>query len=226
GCASAKAEPLLVQPGGKAVVAVKMEPINVGQKGAAIVLETDSPKTPEVRLQLIEEGWRRPPYVAEFRADVFYPRGFSNEEVREATVIVVTSQEAPEKTPVLTSDLPFLEFGAPKVSEKPYIGDPRRAVRTYVFPVRFSADPPAAGFSGVVSVADPWAPDQVLRRNVVGEANRPIVAVPSRLVLEVSRQGRDLPACSAAGSMVPGAARLTGRPCAGKSPGREKPQIG
>lgn len=186
GCASARAEPLLVPPGGRSAVAVKMEPIDVGQKGAAIVVGTDSPQTPEVRLQLIEEGWRRPPYVLEFRAELFYQQGFSREEVREAAVKVVTSQEAPDKTPLVTSDLPFLECGAPKVSEEPYLGDPRKAVRTYVFPVRFSADPPSSGFSGMVSVADPWVPDQVLRRNVIGEANRPIRAVPSRLILDVS----------------------------------------
>ena len=66
-----------------------MERIDVGTRGAAIVLGTDSPQTPEVRLQLIEEGYRRPPFVLQFQADLFYPQGFSKSEVREATVEVV-----------------------------------------------------------------------------------------------------------------------------------------
>lgn len=185
GCAaSIQAEPRMVPPGGKSAVIVSLDPLEVGARPVTILLETDAPATPEVKLELVQEGYRRPPYVFQFVGQLFYQQGYSRDATREVAVDVVMPRESPAGPPMITTDLSFMEFGPPTVSEIPYITDPRMVMRSYRFPVRFVADPPAEVFSGQVSVADPWIPGRILSLNVFGKANPPIHAIPARLVLD------------------------------------------
>jgi len=56
GCAAAQAEPEIVPPGGRSVVRVGVDSLEVGSRAATITLETDSPTTPQVILTVVAEG--------------------------------------------------------------------------------------------------------------------------------------------------------------------------
>jgi len=186
GCASAWAEPEIVPPGGRSLIRVTLDPLEVGVRAASITLETDAPTTPQVKLNLIAEGYRRPPYLFEINGDLYYHEGYSNNETRKVIVDAVTSKEVPPQPPSLSSDPPLVEFGPASVSERPHALSPDLLVRSYTYPVRFSKEPPKEGFAGEVSVADPWVPGRVLRTRLVAEQNRAIRVVPSLLVLSMT----------------------------------------
>lgn len=185
GCATVTAEPLVVPPGGKTAVSVKMDPLEVGARAATFTVETDSPISPRVYLQLTQEGYRRPPYVFLFTAELFYQRGYSKFDTREVLVDTVEPAGSTGAPPAVTSDLAFLRFDPLGSKEKPFAADPRMVVRSYRYEVRLVADPPTTAFAGRALVSDPWVPGRVLERNIFGEANPPIHAVPARLILQV-----------------------------------------
>jgi len=193
GCASATANPMVVPPGGESMVTVVMDPIEVGVRAATITVETDAPATPTVGLQIMVEGFRRPPYLFQLSGQLFYQEGYTPEEAREIQVQVIALSGVPERPPVVTSDLPFLQLGIPTVTRRPYLVDAKMQVLSYLFPIRFRSKPPNEAFSGEVAVVDPWDSDRVLRQKVFGEYNRPIRVAPSRLMLDVGG-GNELPA--------------------------------
>jgi len=183
GCATARVEPLLVPPQGKATVSI--DSLEVGIRAAQITLETDSPTTPQVLLQVMVKGHRRPPYVFQVICELFYQEGFTREDTRELTVETIELKGTPENRPAVACDLPFLQIDSRGATEKTHALDPALVARTYRYQVGFAKDPPAEAFAGTVSVADPWISGRVLGRNVLGEANRPIRVAPSRLVLDL-----------------------------------------
>ncbi len=186
GCATARAEPEIVPPWGKSSVTVNMDSLEVGVRAATITLETDAPSTPQVPLQLIAEGYRRPPYVFQINADLYYQAGYTDDDVRKVLVDTVVLRGIPADPPALSTDVQILQFGKPTIAERPYIADPDMLVRSYTFPVRFAKHPPEEGFSGEVRVADPWVRGRVLRARLFGERNLPIRAIPTRLILDAS----------------------------------------
>ncbi|MDR3620804.1 MAG: DUF1573 domain-containing protein [Paludisphaera borealis] len=189
GCATAEADPVLVPPGGRSTVTVRMDPLEVGVRAATITLETDAPLTPTVGLQVIAEGYRRPPYLFQMTNGLYFHEGYSRDEPREISIDVVALRSTPDTPPAVTNDLPFLEIGPPTSREVDHAKGPEFVVRTYRYPVRIVADPPDEGFSGQVSAAAPWIDGRSLQCNVHGEPNRPIRVVPSRLVLDVTKDG-------------------------------------
>jgi hypothetical protein len=148
-------------------------------------LQTDFSASPQIQLQLFVEGCRIPPYLFQFAGDLYYPEGYSADDVRNVTVDTIEPKGTPEVPPRLTSDLPFLRFEPPTVSERPFLTDATLIVRTYRFPVKFASPPPAERFDGEISVLDSWVAGRVLRCKVHGDANLPIRAAPSHLILTV-----------------------------------------
>ncbi len=183
GCATARVEPSLVPPRGRAAVIVEASPFEVGVRAATITLRTDSSVSPDIRLPVVLEGYREPPYVFQLTCELYYRAGYTMDDVRELTVETIEPAGAPKISPRPATDLPFLRFGSPTISDGPFLAGPTIIVRQYRFPVGFASAPPSRGFDGEVSVPDPWAAGRVLRRNVHGEPNLPIRAAPSRLVL-------------------------------------------
>jgi hypothetical protein len=183
GCATVRAEPRWVPPKGRAIIDVEATPIEVGVRPVSILLETDSPSSPEVRLQFTVIGYRRPPYLMSAVGELFYRTGYSANEIRDVFVEIVEPVASPRKHPQLSSSLPFLRFGQPTVVERGFFNNPGLIASTYQYPVVFSSPPPANAFEGEVTVADPWNPDRVQRILVHGDANQPINSSPSRVLL-------------------------------------------
>jgi hypothetical protein len=193
GCATAEAKPEIVPPGGKSSVLVNMDSLEVGVRVASITLETDSPATPLINLQLVAEGFRRPPYVFQLNADLYYHEGFADDEVRKVIVDTVVLRGVSPDPPLLSIDVEVLQIGMPSVAERPYLADADLLVRSFTFPVRFAKHPPDEGFSGEIRVTDRWNPGRVLRSRVFGERNLPIRAIPPRLVLDASSESSSSP---------------------------------
>ena len=189
GCAKAEASPLLVPPGGRSTVAVTVDSSEVGVRVSTITLQTDAPATPSVELRVAVEGYRDPPYLVDATKALCFREGYSPGEPREFVVNAVALKSMPEAAPSVTSDLPFLEFGPPTFVDKQHVKGPEVVIRSYQYPVRFAAAPPDEGFSGRVSVADPWVEGRTIQSMVLGEPNRPIRVVPSRLVLDLAKNG-------------------------------------
>lgn len=189
GCARAEANPLLVPPGGRSTIVVEMDPIEVGVRAATVTLETDSPSRPTVGLQIAAEGYHKPPYLLRSTEGLFFREGYSREEPREFVVDAVAAAREPETPPVVACDLPFLQFDPPTVRDGAHLKGPDFVTRTYRYPVRFVAEPPDEGFSGRITVADPWVEGRSLACNVLGEPNHPIRVVPSRVVLKAGQDG-------------------------------------
>ncbi len=186
GCATARAEPELVPPGGRSLIRVSMESLEVGARAATITLGTDSPVSPQINLTLVVEGYRRPPYLFQINADLYYQEGYSADETRKVVVDAITLKGVPPDPPVLSYDTAVLQVAPPTVAERPYIANPEMLVQSYTFPVRFAKPPPQGGLSGEVSVADPWVAGRALRTKLFVEQNRPIRVVPSVLTLYVT----------------------------------------
>jgi len=159
-----------------------MEPLEVGVRAAVITLETDAPSTPVVQLQIVEEGYRRPPYLLSCAGDLFYQEGSDFGEPRDIHVEIVALRGVPERKPSPTSTLPCLRIEPPVVTERKHFNDPDLVVRDYRFPVLVTEEPPVEGFTGLVTVPDPYVSGR--------EVRLPIRVAPSRLILDPAEGGK------------------------------------
>ena len=187
GCAKPKVEPTVIGPGGVGTVEVRTTPFPVGENLITVSLRTDSPVTELVNLRLRTFGWRHAPFLFQSKGDLMYRGDSLESEVREVFLLTVEVLGSTPRPPRIKSELPFLTFGPPQVSEKPYV-DPSTVVRTYRHDVRVSSLPPSS-FAGDVIVEDPWDPEYVQRIPVRGEILPPVRVSPSRIILAVDPRG-------------------------------------
>jgi hypothetical protein len=181
GCATPKVQPTILAPGNLGIVEVNATPLAVGERLVSVTLRTDSPLTPLVVLNLKILGWRDPSFLLQASGDLTYKGESFQTETREISAVTVESLGSRPRPPIIKSDLPFLEVGAPILDERPY-SSPGSVQRTYVYRVNFSSSPPAT-FTGDVSVIDPWDPEHADRIHVQGETLPPLRVFPSRLAL-------------------------------------------
>ncbi|HEX8198854.1 MAG TPA: DUF1573 domain-containing protein [Isosphaeraceae bacterium] len=139
GCAAPTVRPGIIAPGVMATVTVVATPPAVGVRRIPVVLETDSPVTPEVvpRLRLV--GSRRPPLLLAAGGDLTY-RDVLLGESREITAETIEPVQE-TRTPILTSDLPSLRLTPVDRTETPNAGEPGVVGRLYRYRVEFAARP-------------------------------------------------------------------------------------
>ncbi|MDX2037775.1 MAG: hypothetical protein SFX72_14080 [Isosphaeraceae bacterium] len=130
-------------------------------------------------------GSRLPPYMLKASGELIWRAGYSKSDTRELLVQTVEFADSPRKPPRVSSDPPLVHFAEPTVVEEGFARQPGQVVRSYRFPVSLASTLPDSAFSGRVTVSDPWNPDRVEEIILSAEANPPIRAVPSRLILAV-----------------------------------------
>ncbi len=178
GCAKPRVTPLLIEPGGRAKVEVVAPPISVGERVVPITLKTDAKHEPDVQLQLRVVGSRIPPFLLRASGELTYFMGYSPTETRELVVETIESLE-----PGPHCDLPFIHCAPPTISDSPHPQDQGVVGRVYRHRVSFASPPPEEGFSGRITVADPWDESRVMHVNIFGEPNPEVKVVPSSLVV-------------------------------------------
>ena len=87
--------------------------------------------------------------------------------------------------PVVTSELPFIQIGAPVLDGEKPTGDPAYRGRRYVYEATLASDSPKSQFAGRVLVVDPWDAHHVEHIRVYGGSPPPIKAVPGRIILSL-----------------------------------------
>jgi len=186
GCAEPKVQPMTIEPGMIGIVEVRALPLQVGEKLAIVTLQTDSPSTPEVVLQLRVIGGRRPPFLLQAGGELTWTGGFSKTDTRIISATTVDLQVSKRQPPIVKSLSSFLTVGPPTFDEAPYT-KPGIVQRRYVYEVKFNSDPPAGFFSDGVLVIDPWDPQHVERIVVHAESLPPLRVIPSRTVLYLDK---------------------------------------
>ncbi len=187
GCAEPKVQPMTIEPGRLGIVEVRALPLQVGEKLAIVTLQTDSPSTPEVVLQLRLIGGRRPPFLLQAGGELTWTAGFSKTDTRTISATTVELQGSKRQPPIVKAPSSFLTVGPPAFDESPYT-KPGTVQRRYVYEVRFNSDPPPGVFSDEVLVIDPWDPQHVERSIVHAETLPPLRVVPSRTVLYLAKR--------------------------------------
>ncbi|HWE35051.1 MAG TPA: DUF1573 domain-containing protein [Isosphaeraceae bacterium] len=185
GCAAPKVNPGTIEPGAVGFVEVEAIPLLSGEKSATIVLRTDSPLTPEIELHLRMIGARRPPYLMQAGGDLTYLGDFERDEPHTVVVITVEPREQ-SGLPLLRTDFPGMEFGAPVVKERPHVA-PGTIQREYRFPVSFARMPPEGVFTGAAEVVDPWDPGHTEVVHIHGQVLLPFRVEPRRIILNGPR---------------------------------------
>jgi len=182
GCSTPRVHPEVIEPGGSAAVDVEATAPDIGERLVHITLETDSARSPEVRLELRLIGGRKPPYLESLRGDLtYFDVRFEGTE-REVQAFTVESDGA-GRTPVARVDLPFLEVRPDGAFDMPAEGG--FVKRRHRFQVRFASEPPVGDFTGELSVADPWNPSRVERLSIHGKRRPAVEVYPSRIVLRL-----------------------------------------
>ncbi len=189
GCATPRVSRSVIEPGTVANIEVQTTPGPVGEQVLFVDLRTNSPLTPVVRLRLRTFGGRDPPFLLQSGGDLIYRAESFQSETREVTALTVESPDSKRNPPLIKSELPFLEFSPPDITERPYAVS-TSVLRTYRFKVSFSTPPRI--FSGDVLIVDPWDPQHVDRIHVQGETLPSLRVAPSRLILRAeSSVGRN-----------------------------------
>jgi len=169
----------MIEPGASASVDVSATPFPVGERTVAITLNTDSPVTPKIHLQLRMIGSRRPPFLLAVDGSLaFSRRGGPDESLAVSVFTIEPSRRDGE--PVIRSDIPALIFERVGLEEKPW-NDPGLFQRRYLFRARLQGGPTGT-ISGTASIADPWEPARVETISVYRPDSANLRLFPSRVV--------------------------------------------
>ncbi len=190
GCTKPRVEPKVIPPGRSGFVTFEAKPFPIGEKRVSIVLNTDSPKTPDVRLTLRMIGSRKPPFLLNIRGDLSYPNWEATKAPRE---IIVTTVEGLEMTnePKPTCDLPQVRFERQSIDEQPYT-TPDTVQRTYKYLALFDPAVDDDTVSGELRVVDPWMLDHIETLQVFVKSEPPIRVAPTLITLSAGGQdGQD-----------------------------------
>ena len=191
GCATPEVQPTTIAPGKTGTVVVRAVPLHIGERMVSITLNTDSPSSPKVVLQLRIVGSRRAPFMGRAYGELNYLVGSSMSEGRKIFADAIESSGSIPSPPIARTEMPFLEISNPTLeSEAPHTL-PGTIRRRYVYEVTLASKVPSGRFVGEVTVTDPWDTDHVERVRVHGEYLPPIRAVPSRSVIRVGAGRRD-----------------------------------
>jgi hypothetical protein len=188
GCATPRIEPTTILPQGVGIVEVQTVPFPTGEKTATITLRTDSPITPEVKLQLRVIGTRRPPYLLKALGDMSFQLDSASGVTREILAYSIEVSGSKPNPPIVTTDISFVHVGkSTLVDDKPYV-EQGTVARIYRFEVSCSRGMEGA-FAGDIVVTDPWDKQHVERLRAHGEIPPMMNAVPSRVILKAGQSG-------------------------------------
>ena len=186
GCASANVDPNWVPPGERSIVNVEVTPPDLGVKDVKIIVDTDSPKSPEVNLELLVLGGRKPPYLLSIRGEIYFQPGYGIFDKREFVIDSVEESKSIPHAPNPECDLSFMKSEMTGISEKSFIGGRGFIVRSYRYQIGFNSKPPCESFTARITAVDPWNPSNRLPLNIRAEENLPFRVAPSTLILEYS----------------------------------------
>lgn len=183
GCAAPVVEPDRIPPGGNGTVGVAAAPIQIGESLATITLQTDSPATPEVKLQLRIVGSRSAPFLVDAGGDMGFGGDFTGPQVRTLRAYTFEHADAGANPPEVRTDLSLIQVGLPSLVSERAAPLPGTVAREYAYRVTLPADAPPGRFAGEIDIADPWYPEHIVRVRVHGEVPTTLRVVPSRIVM-------------------------------------------
>jgi hypothetical protein len=174
GCVKPVADPPDVRPGETTKIAVKAITPATGTRVLPLVVHTDSPIIPDVRLIARMVVRRKPPFLYGVTGDLNFRGRYSPALVAEFSIVTFESV-GPIDEPKVSTDLPFLRIARDEVSNEargareaddvagPFI------VRTRRYTVGFKEAPPEPTFIGTITVNDPFGRTGSRSLNVLGQ---------------------------------------------------------
>jgi hypothetical protein len=185
GCAIPELPETPIGPGEVRPFKVKAVPLQIGEHDASITLRTDSPASPEIVLRLHVIGSRRPPYMAQAKAELAFT-GDSPSETREIIAYHVELAGSKPLPPKAKTNIPLLKLSTPTLAEeRPYM-TPESVSRKYSIKASLNGHLPPGVLTGDVSIIDPWDPEHIQTIRFHGEPRPPIRAIPSLVVINTT----------------------------------------
>lgn len=182
GCTTPRVEPTLIRPGETCRVEVEAKVPHLGEKIVPITLVTDSPKAQYVDLQLRLLGSHQPPFLLTVEGDLHFLDKLDRTSTREITVRTV-EKEPSARAPRVFSDLSFLKIDLVSVDDEPYVV-PGTTLRTHIYRVSITHEPPPGTVNGSVTAVSPWEPSHILSVPVFARNSRQLRVTPAHIVIE------------------------------------------
>jgi hypothetical protein len=189
GCIDVRVDPAVVPPGGTSYVHVTTKNF-VDEKQVPVVLETDSPVTPRVVLQVHLISGLDPPFVLRADSRLNFLGRFDPKQTGKFRIRSVIEGDEPE-TPTIEGLPSFLEVKRIERTEKPYDVLPGSVLRDDTYEIRFLSSPPIGPFRADFRVLDPWVKDHVIEVPLFTNMAAPVQAIPSLVVLRREPEKKD-----------------------------------
>jgi hypothetical protein len=181
GCAKPRLDRSILPARASTSLWVDVTPIEHGGRTIAIEVESDSPITPLLALELKVQGWRKPPYVQSILGDLT----FRDDRPGTALAFEVSSLciSGDDKPLQLSCSLPCIELARVAVTRKEGPDGSHQVLRIERFEAKLASPPPDESLIGEVFVDDPWNHGRRLTLPVRFDVPPPVRVLPSRIVL-------------------------------------------
>ncbi len=192
GCAKPRLLESVVQPGKQANLLVDPTPIEFGGRTVSIDVETDSPKTPRLTLELQVKGWHKPPYLQNVLGDLTFRDAEPGTAITfETTSFCTRGDDTPLR---ITNSIPGLAINLKESIRKDSPDGANLMLRIDRYEAKVVAKPSEAAQIGSLTVDDPWNEGHNIALPVRFDVVPAIRIIPSRITLNTGKSGSAPPA--------------------------------